>query len=82
MARVSFNRKTRPGVKFARVLMGMKGHRPSTFNACVGAKLKGKSYSKPEAGMGGMRDARIQSAFVQAAADCGADIGAAGRAKI
>ena len=29
-------------VKAARVLVGMKGHRPSAFNACVGGQLKGK----------------------------------------
>jgi len=44
--------------------------RPSAFNACVGAELKGKTYAKPKPGMGGKRDARIQSAFTTAAKKC------------
>ncbi|KKL54350.1 hypothetical protein LCGC14_2266260, partial [marine sediment metagenome] len=30
-------------VRAARVLLGMKGHRPSGFNACVGGRLKGST---------------------------------------
>lgn len=61
-------------VKAARVLVGMKGHRASGFNACVGAKLKGQSYAKPEVGKGGRHNVAVHSAFVSAAAACGAKI--------
>lgn len=44
--------------------------RSSAFNACVGAALRGQSYSKPAAGTGGRRDKRIQSAFVAAVNGC------------
>lgn len=58
-------------VRTLRRLVGIPAHRASAFNACVGAALKGKTYSKPAAGMGGQRDARIQSAFTSAAKSCG-----------
>lgn len=44
--------------------------RPSAFNACVGARLRGQHYPTPAPGMGGRRDARIQNAFKQAAGAC------------
>ena len=44
--------------------------RASAFNACVGATLRGQRYSKPGPGMGGRRDARIQSAFIAAVRSC------------
>ena len=44
--------------------------RSSSFNACVGAALRGQSYSKPAPGMGGRRDKRIQSAFISAVRGC------------
>jgi hypothetical protein len=57
-------------VKAARVLVGMKGHRPSAFNACVGAQLKKKTYAKPPAGMGGRNNKAVRSAFVSAVNSC------------
>ena len=57
-------------VKAARVLVGMKGHRPSAFNACVGAQLRGKTYAKPPVGMGGRHNKAVQSAFIQASNSC------------
>ena len=57
-------------VKAARVLVGMKGHRPSSFNACVGAQLKGKSYPKPPAGMGGRNNKQVRASFSGAVAAC------------
>lgn len=57
-------------VKAARVLVGMKGHRPSGFNACVGAALKGKTYAKPPAGQGGRHNKQVRSAFIAAAKSC------------
>lgn len=61
-------------VKAARVLVGMKGHRPSAFNACVGGALRGKTYAKPPVGMGGRHNKEVQRAFVQAAIACGAKV--------
>ncbi|MDD5700634.1 MAG: hypothetical protein PHU23_01175 [Dehalococcoidales bacterium] len=57
-------------VKAARVLVGMKGHRPSAFNACVAAQLKGKKYSKPPAGMGGRHNKEVRTNFVSAVRSC------------
>ena len=61
-------------VKAARVLVGMKGHRPSGFNACIGAKMKGKEYSKPEVGKGGRHNVQVHRDFVAAAVACGAKV--------
>jgi hypothetical protein len=61
-------------VKAARVLVGMKGHRPSAFNACIGAKMKGNTYAKPAPGKGGRHNEQVHRDFVQAAIDCGANV--------
>ena len=61
-------------VKAARVLVGMKGHRPSGKNACVGAALKGKTYAKPMAGQGGRNNVAVRQAFYDAAKSCGFNI--------
>lgn len=58
-------------VKAARVLVGMKGHRASAKNACIGAALRGKSYAKPAAGAGGRNNVQVHKAFVDAAKGCG-----------
>lgn len=63
-------RKSGLGVRGLRILVGMPAHRPSAFNACVGARLKGQRYATPAPGMGGQRDARIQAAFTSAARSC------------
>ena len=68
-------------VKAARVLVGLKGHRPSGFNQCISGKLKGTTYPKPPKGMGGRHNKDVHRAFVQAAAACGAKLGASARAK-
>ena len=58
-------------VRTLRRMVGIPAHRASAFNACIGATLRGKSYSKPPEGMGGQHDARIQAAFTSAAKSCG-----------
>ena len=58
-------------VRTLRRMVGIPAHRPSAFNACIGAALRGKSYSKPPVGMGGQQDKRIQSAFTAAVHSCG-----------
>ena len=57
-------------VRTLRRLVGIPAHRPSAFNACIGAQLRGKSYAKPAPGMGGQRDVRIQAAFTSAVHTC------------
>ena len=57
-------------VRTLRRMVGIPAHRPSGFNACIGAALKGKKYSTPAPGMGGQNDLRIQSAFTSAARTC------------
>ena len=58
-------------VRTLRRLVGIPAHRPSGFNACIGAKLRGQRYPTPAPGMGGQRDVRIQAAFTDAARACG-----------
>jgi len=62
-------------VRTLRRMVGIPAHRSSAFNSCIGAQLRGKTYSKPPEGMGGQKDKRIQSAFTSAAKSC------AGKAK-
>ena len=57
-------------VRSLRRLAGIPAHRPSAFNACIGAELKGKEYTKPAKGMGGQQDKRIQKAFTDAVHKC------------
>ncbi len=57
-------------VKAARVLVGMRGHRPSGFNACVANHLKGKTYAKPPVGMGGRNNKAVRAAFIDAVHAC------------
>lgn len=57
-------------VKAARVLVGMRGHRPSNFNRCVAEKLKGKEYAKPPKGQGGRNNPEVRRAFIQAVETC------------
>lgn len=62
-------------VRTLRRMVGIPAHRPSAFNSCIGAQLKGKTYATPAPGMGGQKDVRIQTAFTSAARSC------AGKAK-
>lgn len=57
-------------VRTLRRMVGIPAHRPSAFNACIGAQLRGQRYPKPPPGMGGQNDARIQAAFTSAARSC------------
>jgi hypothetical protein len=57
-------------VRTLRRMVGIPAHRPSGFNACIGARLKGQKYSTPAPGMGGQNDARIQAAFTSAVRAC------------
>lgn len=68
-------------VRAARVLLGMKGHRPSAKSACVGGKLRGKTYAEPEKGMGGRNNPAVHKAFVEAGIACGFNVSPATRRK-
>lgn len=57
-------------VRTLRRMVGIPAHRPSAFNACVGAALEGHKYSTPPKGTGGQQDKRIQKAFENAAISC------------
>jgi len=61
-------------VKAARVLVGMKGHRASGKNACIGATLRGKTFAKPPPGQGGRNNVAVRQAFYDAAKSCGFNI--------
>lgn len=53
-----------------RRIAGMAARRPSGRNACVGAALKGKTYAKPPAGMGGRNNVQVRAAFAAASRSC------------
>lgn len=57
-------------IRTLRRMVGIPAHRPSAFNACIGAQLKGKTYATPSPGMGGQKDVRIQGAFTSAVKSC------------
>lgn len=57
-------------VKAARVLVGMKGHRPTPFNHCMKDLLKGKKYPKPPVGQGGRNNKAVRSNFKAAVEAC------------
>ncbi len=57
-------------VRTLRRMVGIPAHRPSAFNACIGAALKDKTYAKPPVGTGGQQDKRIQTAFTNAVHAC------------
>jgi len=57
-------------VRTLRRVLGIPAHRPSAYNACIGAELRGKTYSKPPVGTGGQQDKRIQAAFTAATQKC------------
>jgi hypothetical protein len=61
-------------VKAARVLVGMRGHRPSGKNACIGAAMKGKKFASPGKGQGGRHNKAVHQAFYDAAKSCGFNI--------
>ena len=57
-------------VRTLRRMVGIPAHRPSGFNACIGAALKDKSYAKPPVGMGGQNNKQVQSSFTSAVHSC------------
>lgn len=57
-------------VRTLRRMVGIPAHRPSGFNACIGAALKNKTYAKPPVGMGGQNNPAVHNAFTQAVHSC------------
>jgi hypothetical protein len=70
MAKIKMAQVAGLPIRTLRRMVGIPAHRPSGFNACVGARLKDQKYSKPPIGMGGQNDKRIQSAFINAVQAC------------
>lgn len=70
MGKVKMSKVAGLPVRTLRRIVGIPAHRPSAFNACIGAALEGKSYPKPPPGMGGQNDKRIQEAFTSAVNSC------------
>lgn len=71
MAKIKMAQVAGLPIRTLRRMVGIPAHRPSAFNACIGARLRGQKYSKPAPGMGGQKDVRIQKAFTEAAKTCG-----------
>lgn len=65
------------GIRAARVILGMKGHRPSAKNIAIGKCMKA-SGAKPT--NGGRYDTAFQRQFVTCAQQAGFNLGARGRA--
>lgn len=58
------------GVRGIRVMVGMRGHRPSAFNRCIGAALRGQNHPGHPPGSGGNANKGWQDMFKAAAARC------------
>lgn len=71
MARVKLTgRKTRMGLRVAKVLILGRAKRPSSFNLCVSGKLKGQKHPSAPKGAGGMRNKGWQEQFIKAVHEC------------
>ncbi len=70
MAKIKMAQVAGLPIRTLRRMVGIPAHRPSGFNACIGAALRGKSYSKPPAGMGGQKNPAVHSAFTSAVNSC------------
>jgi len=82
MTRVKLvGRKTRMGLRVAKVLILGRAKRPSDFNICVAGKLKGKKHPAADKGAGGMRNKGWHKEFVEALIACGANVTSATKEK-
>ncbi len=70
MAKIKMAQVAGLPVRTLRRMVGIPAHRSSAFNACIGAQLKGKTYAKPPAGMGGQKNPAVHGAFASAARGC------------
>lgn len=59
-----------PTTKTIRRAFGIQGHRPSRFNACIGAQMRDKTYAKPPVGMGGRHNEAVHNDFKSAVSSC------------
>ena len=75
MARIKLTgRKTKMGLRVAKVLILGRAKKPSSFNLCVAGKLKNRNHPTAPEGAGGMRNVGWQKAFVEAVKSCGGNI--------
>ncbi|HEX68393.1 MAG TPA: hypothetical protein ENG13_04945 [bacterium] len=71
MTRVKLtDRKTRMGLRVAKVLILGRWRAPTSFNLCVSSKLKGKKHPPAPEGAGGMRNKGWHEEFVKAVRAC------------
>ncbi len=70
MAKIKMAQVAGLPIRTLRRMVGIPAHRPSGFNACIGAKLKEKTYAKPPAGMGGQKNPAVHRAFTDAVNSC------------
>lgn len=71
MVRVKLTgRKTRMGLRVAKVLILGRARAPSSFNLCVRGKLKGQKHPPAPKGAGGMRNKGWQEKFKEAVRAC------------
>jgi hypothetical protein len=70
MAKIKMSKVAGFPVRTLRRVIGVRAHASSAFNACVGAALKGKSYARPPAGMGGQNNPAVRAAFTAATRSC------------
>jgi len=64
------DRKTRMGLRVAKVLILGRAKRPSSFNLCVASKLKGEKHPAAPEGAGGMRNEGWHKKFVESVHAC------------
>ena len=75
MARIKLiGRLTKPGLRVAKVLFLGRAKKPSDFNRCVAAKLRGQKHPAAPEGAGGMRNKEWQRKFIEAVKECGAHL--------
>lgn len=70
MSKIKMSKVAGMPVRTLRRIVGIPAHRPSAFNACVGSQLRGKSYARPPAGMGGQQNPAVHAAFTAAVRSC------------
>jgi len=61
------------GVRAARVLVGLAGHRASGKNSCVANAMKGMKFTA-QPGQGGRRNKWVHYALAKKYKDCGGDV--------
>lgn len=80
MAKVHMSTVAGWPVRTLRRMAGIRAHRPSGFNACIGAALKDRTFPAPP-GEGGQLNKALQAAFSAAVDSCKSGRRAVSRAR-